>query len=89
MQQKSGPKKKMTEKNKPCKHVRVGNVSATVWENEAKDTKQKFYTAKLQRSYKDDKDDWQNTDTLGLGDIPKAVAALQAVYVLFGVKVED
>lgn len=65
--------------NKPVKKIAAHGVTVSVWENEGKNDS-KFYTAQLQRSYKDADDKWQNTETLRLNDIPAAVAALQKAY---------
>jgi len=66
--------------NKPIKKISAHGVTVSVWENEGTNDS-KFFTAQLQRSYKDkEKDEWKNTDTLRLNDIPAAVAALQKVY---------
>ena len=66
--------------NKPVKKIAAHGITVSVWENEGKNDS-KFYTAQLQRSYKDkETDEWKNTETLRLNDIPAAVAALEKVY---------
>jgi hypothetical protein len=69
----------MADKNRPVKKVSAHGITASVWENQGKgDTT--FYTVQLQRSYKDADDQWKNTDTLRLNDVPAAVAVLQKAY---------
>lgn len=64
--------------DKPIKKIAAHGVSVSVWENKGtNDTV--FYTAKLQRSYKDG-EEWKNTDSLHIGDIPAAIAVLQSAY---------
>jgi len=70
--------------NKPVKKVSARGITASVWENEGKNDS-KYYTLSLQRSYKDG-EDWKNTDTLRLQDVPDAVAVLQKVYADMTVK---
>ena len=62
----------MAQGNKPAAKFRVGFITATVWKNDGG-----FYTAQLQRSYKDDRGEWQNTDQLNHGDLLNAAKALE------------
>ena len=39
-----------------------------------------FYSILLQRTYKDKEGVWQNTQSMGLNDLPKATLLLQKVY---------
>jgi len=64
--------------NKPVKKVAAHGVTISVWENEGKNDST-FNTIQIQRSYKDG-EEWKNTDTLRLSDIPATIAALQKVY---------
>lgn len=61
----------MAQGNQPAAKFRIGNVTATVWKNDGG-----FYSVNLQRSYKDDAGDWQNTDGLGHGDLLNAAKLL-------------
>lgn len=72
-------KKKMT---KPEQKFRVGCVSATIWNNEAKkDGKIKeFKTVSFERNYKDKDGDWQATSSLNINDLPKAMVVLGKAY---------
>ena len=53
----------MAKGNRPVHEVRVGLIKAAIWRNERKDGDRKFtlYSTSLQRSYKDEKGDWQTT----------------------------
>ena len=63
----------------PVLKIRVGAVGVSVWEN--KSDKGTFNTATLQRTYtKDDGKTFEHTGTLRVGDIPKAILALQKAY---------
>jgi hypothetical protein len=64
--------------NKPVKKVSAHGVTVSVWENEGKNDS-KYHTVSIQRSYKDG-DEWKNTETLRMNDVPAAVAALQKAY---------
>ena len=66
----------------PEKTFRMGLVSASVFVNEfdVNDGKRKSRRTRrnvvLQRSYKDG-DDWKQTNSFGLGDLPAAIRVLQ------------
>jgi hypothetical protein len=70
------------EKNKPEEKFRAGAISATIWKNKGnkagKETE--FYSVKLERRYKDNNDQWQSTESLGINDIPKAILVLQKSF---------
>lgn len=58
----------------PSGKFRIGNVTATVWENGEKGNT--FFSVNLSRSYKDG-DDWKNSDSLNHGDLLNGARALQ------------
>jgi len=66
--------------NKPVRTFRIGLVSASVFANsrEADEGKEERvnHTVQLQRRYKDE-EGWKSTQTLGLGDLPLAIHALE------------
>lgn len=70
------------EKNIPTKKYRAGAIVATVWNNETvKDGKTvKYNTISFERSYKDKNDQWQTTNSLRTGDLPKAILVLSKAY---------
>ena len=72
-----------TEHKKPEVKFSAGPVSAAVWLNsgQTKDGKLAEYrTISLQRVYKDKKDQWQNTGSLRLNDLPKAALVLSKAF---------
>ncbi|MBN1501920.1 hypothetical protein JW930_00110 [Candidatus Woesearchaeota archaeon] len=69
-------------RNLPEKKFRAGAVTATVWKN----TKEKsgsiyeFRTVSFERRYRDNKGEWQSTNSLRSNDLPKAVLVLNKAY---------
>ncbi len=59
--------------SKPKDRIRIGAVSAAIFQNES--SKGPFHTAKIERRYKDDNDEWQSTSSYDL----KSAAQLSAV----------
>ena len=68
-----------TETKKPAKKIRIGSVSATVWKQQ-----DGFYTATLERNYKDKDDHWKSTSSFPADDLIVAakVAELAAEAIL-------
>lgn len=64
--------------NQPEQRFKAGAVTASVWLN--KGEKGDYRTVSLQRVYKDAKDEWVNTDSLRVNDLPKAMIVLQEAY---------
>lgn len=68
---------------KPEKKFSAGAISATVWNNETSNKSGEavsFKTVQLQRSYQDKDGNWQNTNSLRVNDIPKAILVLNKAY---------
>jgi len=59
---------------RPFKTLRRGTLKAVVWENETKTGS--MFSVQLIRSYKDDKDDWQETHSLSRSDLLDAAKLL-------------
>ena len=57
-----------TDSNKPVRKIRIGSVSATVWKQEGG-----FYTASLERNYKDKDGNWKSTHSFSVDDLVVAV----------------
>ena len=57
----------MSSTSKPAAKITLFPVSAAIWHNE-KDGNS-FYSVSFQRSYKDDKGNWQNSDSFGPSDL--------------------
>jgi hypothetical protein len=54
----------MAEVNRPVDKIRVGDISATIW-----DQKNGFYSATLERNYKDKNGQWQSTNSFSAHDL--------------------
>lgn len=78
-------------KNLPEKKFRAGAITATVWSNETvKDGKKVSYkTISFERSYKDKDDEWKQTNSLRITDIPKAVLVLNKAYEYLALNAEE
>ena len=57
-----------TEKNKPAHKIRLGSVSATIWENAFEDGRT-TYRAMLAKTYRDYKGNWQETTAFRVEDL--------------------
>ena len=73
--------------NKPVKKFRNGNVVVSIWENVNAKEDRTFNTVTFERNYKDG-EDWKNTQSLGVGDIPKLISCLRKTYEYLRVKEE-
>jgi hypothetical protein len=70
-------------KKHPEQKFKVGSVSATIWQNHGKDRDGNdviFRTVSFERSYLDRDGNWQTTNTLRVGDLPKATLVLNKAY---------
>lgn len=77
-----------TKNTAPVDRVRVGLVTAAIFENE-RNGKNGKYTARsvvLQRAYQDQNDKWQHTNSFNIDDLPKAILALTKAYEALVVK---
>ncbi len=54
-------------KNPPVDKVRVGLITASIWEN--KTEKGTFYNVTFERRYRDGEGNWQTTHSYGTGDL--------------------
>ena len=70
--------------NQPERKFRAGVISATVWLNQGQSKKtgetNSYRTISLQRGYKDQNNQWQNTASLRLNDLPRAALVLTKAY---------
>jgi hypothetical protein len=66
-------KTKTQKANSPAEKFRAGNVTATVWKNERKGKNGTFeaLTVSIEKSYQDDKEEWQTTNTYAREDLAK------------------
>jgi len=71
-------------KNTPEKKFRAGAISATVWLNQGQNKKTgemaSYRTISIQRGYKDNNNQWQNTTSLRTNDLPRAALVLTKAY---------
>ena len=67
----------VTKGKGPVEKIKIGGIQLDVWENESE--KGKFYSFTIQRSYKQG-NDWKNTNSLRVQDLPKTILALQKAY---------
>lgn len=66
----------------PEKKLRVGSISATIWNNPKESNGQTFdyKTLNVERSYKDPKGEWKKTNSFRVNDIPKVQLLLDEAY---------
>jgi hypothetical protein len=57
----------MSKTSKPVTKISMFPVTAAIWENRT-DGKS-YYSVTFQRSYRDDKGNWQNSDSFGTADL--------------------
>ena len=79
-------------KNTPEKKFKASPVTATIWVNEVKSKDgdvRSFRTISLERSYKDKEGSWQNTSSLRVNDLPKAVLVLNKAYEYVSIREEE
>lgn len=68
---------------KPEKKFRAGAISATVWKNagQTKEGKPTAYrTISLNRGYKDKNEQWQNTTSMRINDLPRVMLVMRQAY---------
>ncbi|MCR4335326.1 MAG: hypothetical protein NUV57_02195 [archaeon] len=68
----------MVENKTPIAKFQAGNVSVSVWENDAKEGRH-FKSVSIQKNYKIG-EQWKSTNSLNINEIPKAILALQKAY---------
>jgi hypothetical protein len=70
-------------KKHPEQKFRAGSISATLWLNQGTDNDGKpttYKTVSFERSYLDKEGNWQTTNSLRVGDLPKAILVLTKAY---------
>ncbi|MFA6073500.1 MAG: hypothetical protein WC758_05285 [Candidatus Woesearchaeota archaeon] len=70
-------------KKHPENKFKASPVSATVWLNQGVDSDGKqtnYRTISFERSYIDKEGNWQTTNSLRVGDLPKAILVLSKAY---------
>ena len=71
----------------PEKKFRAGAVSATVWMNESE--KGSYPSIQLARSYLDKQNNWKDSKSFNLNDLPKAVLVLEEAYRYLAMKQKE
>lgn len=68
--------------NLPEKKFKAGAVAATVWKNKSEKDGSAFEyrTISFERRYKDNKGEWQSTNSLRVNDLPKAMLVINKAY---------
>ena len=56
-------------KNEPAHRIRLGSVQAAIWENSVKGGRS-FFSVTFSRAYKDEKGEWQSSESFNHGDLP-------------------
>ena len=64
-------------KTKPISEVRIGNIKAAIWQNQAGEGIRHNVT--FTRIYKDG-EQWKNSDSFGRDDLPRLILAAQKAY---------
>lgn len=82
MSKEKSSKKVSKKSNKPIKTFRLGSCSLSIWEKEIKGKfgKQTLYNFSMQRSYKDDHNQWQHTTNFSISDIKAIEWLLNEAY---------
>lgn len=70
--------------NKPVKTLYSGTLSLSVWQNETE--KGKFYSFTFVKSYKDEEDNWQQTQTLHESDLLVLMSLIQEAQRQYKIK---
>lgn len=65
--------------NMPLKKFRVGAITATIWNNEAREGGE-YKTVSFERGYKDKDGVWKTTSSLRMNDLPRAALVIQKAY---------
>ena len=76
-------KKEENGKVLPEKKFSTGAISATIWKNTGvrkTGEETEFKTINIQRRYRDKEGNWQSTNSLRIGDLPKAVLVLNKAF---------
>lgn len=69
--------------NQPAKKLRLGLITATIWENNG------FYSVDLSRSYRDDAGEWKNTNSFHHSDLLNVSKCVERAETWIGRHVND
>lgn len=65
--------------NKPIHTIRVGGIKASIWENLSQGGN-KFYTTTIVRTFKDEADQWRESNSYLPDDLPKLELASKKAF---------
>ncbi|MCY3759017.1 MAG: hypothetical protein OXG96_14955 [Acidobacteria bacterium] len=51
--------------HRPIDRLRIGGITASIWENQGANGDAKFYTARIERRYQDGDGNWKTTQSFG------------------------
>ena len=70
------------QKPQPIKKFMCGNINLTIWLNEVVKENKKFtvYNSQIVRSYKNSKDEWENTTTFRDSDLLNIAIVTEKAY---------
>ena len=78
--------------NKIEKKFSAGAISATIWNNEGKDSEGKpteFKTISIDRRYQDKEGNWNSTSSMRVNDLPKVAMISQKAFEYLSLKVDS
>jgi hypothetical protein len=72
----------MAKQNKPIKDFRAGNIQAGIWRNEVQKDGQTVnrYSIRIQKRFKKEGGNYENTDYFFPDDLPRLVLVAQKAY---------
>lgn len=82
---------KNEEKVMPIARLRCGAVSVSIWENKGKKDGKEYNikSVTMQRSYKDEKGEWKNSESFSGSDILVLSRLLVIAHEKFNINAED
>ena len=66
------------DRAKPAHTIRFGRIKATIWVNQSPNGP--WYSVQVCRVYKDDRNEWRQTDSFGRDDLPLVCKALDQAH---------
>lgn len=55
--------------NRPVERLRIGRLSASIWDNQSANDDGKFYTVTIERRYRDGEGTWKTGRSFGRDDL--------------------
>lgn len=76
------------QNNKPIKNFRAGTIQASVWRTEIQRDSQRFvrYSVRVQRQYRKDDGNYENTDYFFPEDLPKLALVANEAFKFISLK---